>query len=390
MNILYHHRTQGSGVEGVHIRGIVDAFRQLGHKVTLVSPPGIDPYICSKTESGPSGLSRAWKMFAKNAPEIIFELSEVLYNFWAYNRMAALARKEKFDFIYERYALNTFAGLDISRKYKIPLILEVNDSALIERVRKLKVTGLAKTNERKVFEGAFAIVTISSYFKKVIVESGVRAKKIFVIPNAVDEAKFPIDNDSNLEIRREYSLEDKMVIGYVGSFLQWHGVDLLLESFEAAIKSRPDARLLLIGDGPTFGAIRKRVEGNGLKDFIIFTGKVSHEKVASYIQAMDICVIPDSNAYGSPMKLFEYMASGKAVVAPRLLPMEDVIKNGDNGILFDPGSKSALSASLELLINDNTARNRIGRSARTAVLGNHTWIKNASTVLDIYRGSRWN
>ena len=87
MNILYHHRTQGSGVEGVHIRGMVEAFRRLRHKVIVVSPPGVEPFANPTANYRPSKLVHAWKWFAKNAPEIVFELSELLYNFWAYKKI---------------------------------------------------------------------------------------------------------------------------------------------------------------------------------------------------------------------------------------------------------------------------------------------------------------
>lgn len=381
MKILYHHRTQGRGVEGVHIRGMVEAFRRLGHDVIVVSPPGVDPLAESKNSS--------WKRFAKNAPEAIFELSELLYNFWAYRKMSAIVKSREIDFIYERYALNTFAGLNISRRYDIPIILEVNDAAGIERVRKLKVHNVARRIEKYVFGGAAAIVTISSHFKKIIVDGGIAENKVFVIPNAIDESKAYSDSTEN-SVRERYSLNGQTVIGYVGSFLEWHGVDLLLESFKSSLDKRRDSKLLLVGGGITLDDAKSFVRTNDLKEHVVFTGNVPHNEVPSYIRAMDICVIPDSNDYGSPMKLFEYMGAGKPIVAPRLSPMEDVIKSGENGILFKRGDKDGLNDALDTLIADKNMRDRIGRLARDIVLKNHTWTKNAEKVLEIVKRKQWN
>lgn len=382
MTILYHHRTQGKGVEGVHIRGMAEAFRRLGHKVIVVSPPGVDPFMKSNDSR--------WTAFAKTAPEIIFEISELLYNFWARRKMAGVIKNEGIDFIYERYALNTFAGLDISKKYNIPLILEVNDATGIERVRKLKVNWVARAIEKKVFNGAIAIVTISSYFKNIIAEMGIKNEKIHVIPNAVNEEIFRDEAAQADSVRNKYAMDGEKIVGYVGSFLQWHGVDLLLKSFKAAAFGPGRSRLLLVGEGLTLDDTRRLVNENGLADHVIFTGKVPHDEIPSYIQAMDICVIPDSNDYGSPMKLFEYMAMGKPVVAPKLLPMEDIIKSGENGILFKSGDTADLAVSLDLLLKDDSKRDFIGRAARNTVLDRHTWMKNAGKVIEIYKGAKWN
>jgi glycosyltransferase involved in cell wall biosynthesis len=368
---------------------MVEAFRRLGHKVIVVSPPGVDPFANSEKKSQSLGLARTLKWFSKNAPEIIFELSELLYNFWAYKKMYSLIKKERFDFIYERYALNAFAGLKISEKYGIPLILEVNDSAMIERVRKLKAVGIAKSNEKKIFNGATAIVTISSYFKEIIIESNISSDKVYVIPNAIDESKLGAYTIENPE-KEQYAKNGETIIGYVGSFLQWHGVDLLLESFEVLLNKGDNAKLLLVGDGLTLAAAKSLARTNRLTEHVVFTGNVPHSDISSCIKAMDICVIPDSNDYGSPMKLFEYMGAGKPVVAPRLSPMEDVIRSGENGVLFKQKDKGELSAILDILIGDNKMRDRIGRSARDTVLQNHTWTKNAEKVLRIYKGKRWN
>ncbi len=390
MKILYHHRTQGRGAEGVHIRGIVEAFRRLGHEVVVVSPPGIDPFRTTENGSNgahsngkPSRLGRLWRWLGKHLPEVLFEMLELGYNLVAYRNMARLVKNGQFDFMYERYALNTFAGLWISKKYRIPLILEVNDASCIERVRKLKVRAVAKFVEGIIFKGAHSIVTISSYFKKIIIDEGIDPAKVYVLSNAVDGTTFDTMSKPRAPLKEKYAFAGKTVIGYVGAFVRWHGVDLLLESFRDLFRKNKDLRLLLVGDGVTFGMTKDFARAHGLDSCIIMPGRVEHDEVSSYIDDMDICVIPDSNEYGSPMKLFEYMARGKPVVAPRLLPMVDVIKNGENGILFEPKDKGELNKALGVLISDTRTRNKVGESAKNTIFENHTWTKNAEKVLEI-------
>jgi glycosyltransferase involved in cell wall biosynthesis len=113
------------------------------------------------------------------------------------------------------------------------------------------------------------------------------------------------------------------------------------------------------------------------------TGPVPRRDVPAYIDAMDICVLPDSNLYGSPMVLFEFMASGKAVIAPDLPPIRDVVTNGENGLIIRPGDAQALADALRTLLRDSALRSRLGANARTYVLAHRTLKANADTILRV-------
>jgi UDP-N-acetylglucosamine:LPS N-acetylglucosamine transferase len=129
MNILYHHRTQGKTVEGVHIREVVKALRELGHNVIIVSPPGVDPFANERAETTPKKRSlRATVLgfISKHIPQFGFELMELVYNFVAYKNIKAVIASQKIDFIYERFAFFSMAGALASKNYNIPLIEEVN------------------------------------------------------------------------------------------------------------------------------------------------------------------------------------------------------------------------------------------------------------------------
>ena len=156
--VLYHHRTQGKAVEGVHIRGISDALRAEGVEVDVISLPGADPYASPKAMS-PTKQSKWWMRLIVKLPEVAFEAVELAYNLVSAYRVFKYIRSHRdLDLIYERYALFMFAPLLIARLRGIPMILEVNDSAMVERVRPLYFHWLAKTIERWVFNKANGLV----------------------------------------------------------------------------------------------------------------------------------------------------------------------------------------------------------------------------------------
>ena len=386
MKILYHHRTQGAGAEGVHVREMVEAFRQLGHEAVVVSPPGIDPFREEEPITGSkSRLAKTWKWVSGHLPQIWFELLELAYNLIGYKNIKGLIKKEKIDFIYERYAFFCFAGAYLAKKYDIPIILEVNEISGIKRIRGQALVNLAKRIEKWIFNKVDAIVTVSSFLKKRIGSKGIDSDKIYVIPNAVNIEKFNAGTDG-IEIRNRFNLNGKTVLGFAGWFAWWDNLELLVNTVSGMVKEKANLHLVLIGDGDKREELEHKAIRRGVNDNITFAGKVSRKKMPDFIQAIDICVLPHSNPFGSPVVLFEYMAMGKAVVAPRLGPMEDVITDGVNGVLFEPKDENSLRKCLLDLINDSHKREKIGKEARNTVLSRHLWRHNAERVVQMYNG----
>jgi len=381
MKILYNHRTRGKGVEGVHIRGIVGGLRGLGHKVILVSLPGAE---CDKTVLE-SSFAKMWRIISHNAPEAIFELLEIAYNAISFIRLWNIIRKEKINFIYERYALFNFSGVTIAGIYKIPIILEINDISTLDRVRKLRMRWFAGWFEKRIFNSASALITISTYFKNHLIERGVPADKIWVLPNAVDPSVFNPKQADDYRIRKQYKFNGDVVVGFVGRFAHWHGIDFLISCIPDIISATKNVRFMFVGGGneKARSSFMTHIHDKGIFDSITFTGWVKHDLIPAYIAAMDITIIPNSNAYGSPMKLFEYMAMGKAVIVPRLGPIEDVVIDGRNCVMFEPGDKESLKNALQGLIKDAGKRARIGHEALKTVQENYTWEKNAQKIIEI-------
>lgn len=385
MNVLYHHRTRGREVEGVHIRGVVGALRARGHRVDVVSPPAVD--VEAEAPPGGGRPARAtpspWRLLSRRAPELLFEAAEVAYNAWAWPRLAALLARDDYRLVYDRYALFSFAAVMAARRRGVPLILEVNDSAALDRIRPLALRAAARRVERFIWTSADAIVTVSGYFRDLIIETGARPEAVHVIPNAVDDAAFARLPDG-AAARRDLGLGGKTVVGYVGALNQWRRLDLLVAAFAALAPRHPDAHLLVVGDGPDRAALEAELLRRGLAARATFTGSVAHAEVPRCLAAIDIAVIPHSNDYGSPMKLFECMAAGKAVVAPWLPPIVSVIGDDDGGILFAPLDGGALAAALDGLLADPARRARVGARAREKALGRYAWRRHADTLLAIH------
>ncbi len=382
MRILYHHRTRGHGAEGVHIRGLVRAFRELGHEVEVVCPPGVERSGGADGAPPPPrrGAGSAWSGFSRLAPQLLFELLELTYNGWSRIKLAGAIRRFRPELIYDRYALFHAAPARLAARHRIPLVSEINDATFIERSRGLVLRGLARRIERRVLDRSALIVTVSNRFRDMLTAAhGTAASRVVVTPNAVDPGRF--DARDAPELRARLGLEGRRVIGAVGAFVPWHGLDYLVDSVQGLLAARGDAQVLLVGDGPVRAAVERQVQRLGLDGRVRFTGFVPPEDVPRYLACMDVCLMPDSNEHGSPIKIFEYMAMGKAVVAPRYAPIEEVLEDGRTGLLFPPRDPDGLRRAIERLLDDAALRERLGDAARARVLATHTWRINAEAVL---------
>lgn len=385
MNILYHHRTQGKGVEGIHIMGIVNAFRALYHSVFVLGPIGTNPrlvYRVSKSKNIKDSVF-IWSFISKFTPEVVFEAFEVFYNLYSFVRLYIIMKQRSFDFIYERYALFHFGVLLAARLRKVPVILEVNDAAAIRRVRPLKFRKLACWFEKNIFQNAQGLVTISTYLKDYILSYGIDDYKVSIIPNAIDPENYASVRTPKLLVRKQHQFQDKLVVGFVGLFVSWNGILSFLDIFKKICDSYPDVHLLLVGDGPERQKIQTKIKELELMKRVTITGYVSHQSVPGYIRVFDIAIMPDSNEYRSPVKIFEYMAMGKPIIAPSYLPIKEILTQNKNALLFEPEDNEKLLLSLERLIKDPHLRSSLGRRAKQDVFEKHTWSQNADKILQL-------
>ncbi|MDQ3697701.1 MAG: glycosyltransferase family 4 protein [Gemmatimonadota bacterium] len=283
----------------------------------------------------------------------------------------ALERAGPFDLVYERYSLWSTAGMEYASARGIPGVLEVN-SPLIEeqaRHRGLVDRAGAERSAARAFAAATLLVAVSDEVAASVERHTVAPGRVHVIPNGVDPARFrPRD------IHRPAGAP--FTIGFVGTLKPWHGLPTLVEAFALVNALAPDARLLIVGEGPE----RERVETDaarfGVNGAVRLTGAVDPPAVPALLASMHVACAPyphSTGFYFSPLKVLEYMAAGLPVVASRVGQLARLVVHERTGLLCPAGDAAALATALERLRHDPALRARLGRAARAAVTRGHTW-----------------
>ena len=388
MRVLYHHRTLRDGAEGVHIDEIQSALRDLGHEVFEVSPvssasPAVEP---AKEEY--SRRQQRIDQVKKLMPEIAVQAAHIAYNRVTRRDMLRALQSRPVDLVYTRYACFSCGEVMAARARKVPVIVEANllYSGPWAKQHRLYFPRTASRIERYVMQHAAGIVTVSGAIKDQLVENGVDAAKIIVSPNAINPSK--IEDARKLttreSVRKQYGVDGRVVIGFVGSFRSWHGIDVLLNAIPKVLAAVPDACFLLIGHGDQLDALREKIRAEGWDNRVLLTGGMPHEDALRAIWSMDVAVMPNSNAWGSPMKVIEYMGLGRATVAPRLGPLQEVIDDGVDGVLTSPGSSEEFADAIIRLCRSPEAREQLGRAAENRILTRHTWRQNAEQIIELF------
>jgi glycosyltransferase involved in cell wall biosynthesis len=287
--------------------------------------------------------------------------------------------------VYERMAYLMDSGSRVCWKQQVRHFLEINAPYSEEKMRfegwSLWI-GHARKLEGLILERAFAISTVSSAMRDYLVRraSGV-SSKIKVIPNAVNLAWFRL-LDYRESLRQQLNISSEVVvIGFVGSIFSYHGVDRMIEAAQKLASNSDRAfRFLVVGDGEILVNLKQLAIDLNVAEHIIFTGNVPHSEVYKYIQAMDICVMPRSNWYGSPVKIFEYGAMEKCIVGPLVIPALDVMQQGVDGLLIEDQNGRLIEA-LEYLLSHPAERKIMAQKFRSKVENQYTWRHVALQIL---------
>ncbi|HLI20741.1 MAG TPA: glycosyltransferase, partial [Stellaceae bacterium] len=312
---------------------------------------------------------------------MLYEALELGYNLPAFWRLCRAYRAFSPDVIYERYNLNLLAGLALAKLTRTPLLLEVNAPLAQERAEHsggLHLHPLAWRIENALWRSADRVLPVSHALGALLLEAGVDPAHMAVIPNAIDPAAF--DHIDPEAAKRALGLSGKLVLGFAGFMRGWHGLDAAIEAL-----ARPDVprtlHLLLLGDGPARRAMEARAADLGIADRVSFTGIVSRAELARHVAAFDIALQPKAVAYASPLKLFDYMAAGKAIVAPDQANIRELVSHEKAALLFDPQHKSAMLDAILRLARDAGLRRRLGAAARRQIdERGFTWRENARRV----------
>jgi glycosyltransferase involved in cell wall biosynthesis len=375
----------------MHIRSLVEALRAEGHEVTILSPPGVDPFKAAglmpffRKGDRAEGLQRIWKYISCQCPQLAFEVLELLYNLFLPFRLLPILWRQPDAVLFERHAYFLFMGVLLGKWLRRPVVLEVNELAGFKRARGLVMERLARRIDAWVFSRVDHVLCVSRVLADEVQRRGANSECVHVLPNAIDPNRFRCSG-AGQSLRARLGLEGSIVIGHVGLFYLWDRLDALIEVVKSIRDRHPEIRVLLVGDGPEMENLKQTVCRLGMESKVILPGPVPRDEVPAYIDAMDICVLPDSNDFGSPIALFEFMALGKPCVVPDLGPMRDVIEDKLTGIMFPHADYEALEKALVRFVEDPALRIQIGSRAREAVLKRHTWAANARFVVQLATG----
>lgn len=372
MKILYSHRIQSHDGQGVHLESLVAALRAQGHEVRVVGPSAY-----ANTSLG--GESRLVATIRRLLPGAAVELLELAYSLPSTLRLARAAREFGPDVIYERYNLFYLAGALVARRRRLPLLLEVNAPLAEERARfgNLRLRRLARWAENYVWRRADRVLPVTDVLADHVRQAGVPEERIVVVPNGIDLAEFPAE----LAERQAGPDAETLQLGFVGFVRDWHGLDAVVRAIAAA-RSGPRLHLKVVGEGPARPGLERLAGELGIAEQVTFTGLATRESIPAHVAGFDIALQPASVPYASPLKVFEYMAAGRAIVAPDQPNLREVLRDGETALLFDPSRPGAMWDAVARLVADAALRERLGRAARADVLARDlTWAGNARRVV---------
>jgi alpha-maltose-1-phosphate synthase len=283
-----------------------------------------------------------------------------------------------------------------SQKTQTPYILTVDADLLLEAdVIGDPITGLrrkaAQWAASKSYQLADQIITVSAPTKENLVQNwGVPAEKIKIVPNGVDVELFQQPFNTS-QIRAGLGLDDAPIMMFVGGFQMWHGVDKLVEALAEIVKTLPETRLLLVGDGPARPFIEETIDRLNLAESVIITGFLPHTRIPQLLAIADVVATPypklPQEMWFSPLKLYEYMAAGKAIVASSAGQIKNVIRHDENGLLVTPGDVAELAQACLHLLQNEDDRTRLGDNARREAVTEHAWSRQIERLEQVYEAA---
>jgi len=366
------------GGAATHTAGVINGLTGAGIEVSVFAaerPAGVRDARCEDVP-------------ARHILQLVHWLTRIGYGETLVKRAAGTPA----DFVYQRYALGSCAGLELARGLGVPLVLEFNSSEIwTERHwgggRIPLVKTLTALEWRNLLDASL-IVVVSRPLEEQLVEEGIEAERVLVNPNGVDANELEQARAQPPGYwRAREALPDAPTIGFVGTFGLWHGVKLLPELIERVAERHDDARWVLVGEGPLHAEVAAEIERRGLSGRVLLTGVVAHPRAVELLACCEVCVSPhvpnpDGTAFfGSPTKIFEYMGLGRAIVASDLDQIGEVLEDGRTALLTQPGDVPGAAAAVGRLLDDEALRSRLGEAALRAAVERHSWDAHVARIL---------
>lgn len=399
-NMLYLCADRGipfGGTKGaaIHVREFLEAAVKADYSPTVLTAArdtagGYAATFPVHTTSQPttdSFVSAALKLGADR--KVLREVNDFQRNQPLEQALSEIYENRPFDFIYERYSLFSTAGRSFARAAGLPFVLEVNAPLVLEaaRYRQLALAELARSVELYLFSTADHIVTVSEQLKTYI--HGIApGAAVSVIPNGVNVESFTKScSGTGWRKRLTKNPDTDFVVGFVGSVKPWHGVEVLIEAMGRLIQTDKQFSLCVVGNGDKLRSkLEEQCSAVGLGEHVTFTGSIPHEEIPAVLHSMDALVAPYPDLpdfYFSPLKLFEYMAAAKPIVASAVGQVAEVLTNEENGLLVKPGDCVSLTEALVRLKDDPGLGMKLGSAALSDAKHKHTWSIRMSQVTQI-------
>lgn len=378
--------TAGGSV--THVAGVANAFRDSGIPLFFISSDRLE--LIDET-STPLFL-----IAPKTALRNLQGGAEMAYNRQLIEASSDVFGLRKPSVIYQRYSPYNYTGAYIATARQLPFVLEYNGSEIWMAKHwgtSMRFSKCLAEIELANLHAADAVVVVSQPLKDELAARGITPAKILVNPNGVDVSRFDPDaiHDKCKTLRKTLGLEEKVVVGFIGTFGRWHGAEILARAIRPVIEKNPRVHFLMIGDGPTAAAARQIVRETDAMRAVTFTGMISQKDGPMYLGACDAFACPQipnpdgSPFFGSPTKLFEYMAMARGIVASRLDQIGEILKHRTTALLVTPGSVDELADGILELAARPYESLQLGLNARREVVARYTWTAHTQRILDHLR-----
>jgi PEP-CTERM/exosortase A-associated glycosyltransferase len=310
-------------------------------------------------------------------------------------RIEGLARDLRADIIHAHSpVLNALPALRAARRVGVPVVYELRalweDGAVDHGTTTVNSPRyrLSRAMETYALRRVDAVTTICEGLRGEIVSRGVPKEKVTTIPNAVDAHAFAARGSSDEQLRAKLGLTGSVVLGYIGSFYAYEGVDMIIEALPGLLSRWPTAKVLLVGGGMQDQALRRRAADLGLGDRVVFAGRVPNSEVQRYYDLVDILVYPRRpmrlTELVTPLKPLEAMAQGRIFIASDVGGHRELIRDGETGHLFPAGSTAGLVDKLTELLAHREDWDRVRAVARRYVEDERTWARSAKGYEGVY------
>jgi glycosyltransferase involved in cell wall biosynthesis len=395
-------RLDAHGGPIVHIKAILHHLQQAGHEVTFVAFKSARKVSCTEglTNEREARLGftnhRIFKGFesaVRRGQKLLRLPYLALFDSLRFYD-ACLHTLKGYAVFHERFSRLSVGGAWAARRLRVPLVLEVNADILDEWDSFGQgIQGFPRLVVRWAsafcFRQAAAIVAVSDPLKAHLVRAwNLPAEKIIVLPNGADIERFKPHADPQ-SVRTSLGVDDAPSAIFVSGFYPWHASLELVESFALVHQQIPAARLYMVGDGQMRAQTETYARQGGLENAVSFVGTVPHEQIPAWLTVADVAVMPypkmAKELWFSPLKMYEYMAAGKAIVASRAGQIAEVLQDGETGVLVEPGDTQGLAQALIRLLNDQNERHRLGMNARQQAVEQHSWAQYARKLETLYR-----